>query len=110
MLSTTVDAVKALLKADPSVTPDDRIRIVSVIRNNGAAAAAARPKATVERRVLTRAEVARRFNRSTRFVDGLGNSGALRRVRLPGRTRACGYLVEEVERLMLGEEVARDPS
>ncbi len=41
MLSTTVDAVKALFKADPSVTPDDRIRIVSVIRNNGAAAAAA---------------------------------------------------------------------
>jgi hypothetical protein len=105
MLPTTVDAVKALLKADPSVTPDDRIRIVSVIRNNGTAAAAAQPKATVERRVLTRAEVARRFNRSLRFVDGLGNSGLLRRVKMPGRQRACGYMIEEVERLMLGGEV-----
>lgn len=107
MLPTTVDAVKALLKADPSVTPEDRARIVHVIRNNGAMTPTAPPKVAVERRVLARIEVARRFNRSVRFVDSLGKAGLLRRVKMPGRQRACGYMVEEVERLMLGGEVSR---
>ena len=35
MLPTTLDAVKAILKADPTVTPTDRARIVACIRNHG---------------------------------------------------------------------------
>jgi hypothetical protein len=58
-----------------------------------------------ESRVLTRIDVARRFNRSLRFVDKLAVEGILRRVKMPGRQRACGFLAEEVDRLMVADEV-----
>lgn len=105
MLPTTLDAVKALLKADPVLTPADRSRIVATIRNHGREPEAECARAAPEKRVLSRKEVAQRFNRSLRFVDDLGKAGVLRRVTLPGRTRACGFLAEEVERLIAGEEV-----
>jgi hypothetical protein len=105
MLSTTMDAVKALLKADPALTPADRARIVASVRNHGREAETPRAAAAPEKRILPRGEVARRFNRSLRFVDHLAKAGTLRRVRLPGRKRACGFLSEDVERLMTGEEV-----
>jgi hypothetical protein len=38
-----------------------------------------------------------------RFVDKLAVQGVLRRVKLPGRQRACGFLADEVDRLMAGE-------
>jgi len=105
MLPTTVDAVKALLKADPSLTPGDRSKIVGAIRNHGRPA---EPKPTPERqgaRILTRGEVAKRFGRTLRFVDNLAKDGTLRRVTLPGRQRACGFRAADVERLMAGEGV-----
>lgn len=105
MLATTVDAMKALLKADPVLTPGDRARILASIRNHGMDSEMLRPAPTQEKRVLPRAEVARRFNRSLRFVDHLAKDGTLRRVMLPGRRRACGFLAEEVERIMIGVEV-----
>jgi hypothetical protein len=103
MLTTTLDAVKAVLKADPALTPADRAQIVASVRNHGKDAATPRTVAATEKRILPRAEVARRFNRSLRFVDHLAKAGTLRRVRLPGRKRACGFLAEEVENLMVGE-------
>lgn len=104
MLSTTSEAVNAVLKADPALTPAERVRIMALIRNHGRKPEPATPPAP-GKQVLTRDDVARRFNRSKRFVDGLGKAGILRRVKLPGRTRACGYLAEEVERVMSGEAV-----
>ena len=100
MLVTTLDAMKALLKADPALTPADRARIVASVRNHGRDVETPRAGAVAEKRILPRAEVARRFNRSLRFVDYLAKAGTLRRVKLPGRKRACGFLAEEVERLM----------
>ena len=105
MLPTTLDAVKALLKADPTLTPADRSRVVASVRNHGREVEEKREGAPPEKRILQRAEVARRFNRSLRFVDHLAKAGTLRRVRLPGRERACGFLAEDVERLMTGEGV-----
>ena len=106
MLTTTLDAVKAVLKADPALTPADRARIVASVRNHGKEVETPRPALVTEKRILTRAEVARRFNRSLRFVDHLAKAGTLRRVKLPGRVRACGFLAEEVERVMTGEGVS----
>jgi hypothetical protein len=105
MLSTTLDAVKALLKADPALTPADRARIVASVRNHGREVEEKQNGGPPEKRILPRAEVARRFNRSLRFVDHLAKTGTLRRVKLPGRQRACGFLAEDVERLMSGEGV-----
>jgi hypothetical protein len=106
MLTTTLDAVKALLKADPALTPTDRARIVASVRNHGREVETTRTSAVTEKRILPRAEVARRFNRSLRFVDHLAKAGTLRRVTLPGRKRACGFLADEVERVMTGEGVS----
>ncbi len=105
MLPTTLDAVKALLKADPALTPADRTRIVASVRNHGREVEKKQNDGPPEKRILTRREVARRFNRSLRFVDNLAKDGTLRRVTLPGRKRACGFRAEDVERLMSGEGV-----
>ena len=105
MQTTSLDAVKAILKADPSLTPTDRARIVASVRNHGKEVETLRTVPVAEKHILTRAEVARRFNRSLRFVDHLAKAGTLRRVMLPGRTRACGFLADEVERVMTGVEV-----
>jgi len=105
MQTTSLDAVKAILKADPSLTPTDRARIVASVRNHGKEVETLRTAPVAEKHILTRAEVARRFNRSLRFVDHLAKAGTLRRVKLPGRIRACGFLADEVERVMSGVEV-----
>lgn len=105
MFGVTLDAVKAVLKADPAITPADRARIMAMVRNHGKDGGAVQASAPTEKRILVRSEVARRFNRSLRFVDHLASVGILRRVRLPGRVRACGFLAEEVERVMVGEGV-----
>jgi len=106
MFPTTIEAVKAVLKSDPGITPADRARIVASVRNHGKEVETIRTVASAEKRILVRADVARRFNRSLRFVDHLAKAGTLRRVKLPGRKRACGFLADEVERLMTGEEVS----
>ena len=105
MLPTTGDAVKALLKTDPSLTPAERTRIMASVRNHGQPVDEARPVEKPKTQILTRKEVAHRFGRSLRFVDKLAVEGILRRVKMPGRVRACGYREEDIERLMAGEEV-----
>jgi len=105
MMTTTTDAVKAVLRADPGLTPAERARIMASIRNHGRDSETPRKVQSVEKHILVRAEVARRFNRSLRFVDHLAKAGTIRRVKLPGRKRACGFLAEEIERLMTGEGV-----
>ena len=103
MLPTTGDAVKAMLKADPSLTPADRTQIMAALRNHGKPDDDNRVVEKPKTRILQRKEVARRFNRSLRFVDKLAVEGILPRAKMPGRIRACGYREEDVERLMAGE-------
>jgi len=103
MLPTTTDAVKAMLKADPTLTPGDRTNIMTAIVNHGANPDTEKQApATRSARILTRAEVAKRFGRTLRFVDKLAVEGTLRRVTLPGRQRSCGYLEQDVEKLLQG--------
>ena len=45
-------------------------------------------------------EVARRLGRSPRAVDRLAAEGALRKVLLPGRTRAAGFRESDVAALI----------
>ena len=105
MKTVTADALKTALKADPGFTPAQCARILALIRNYDKDCERPRMAASGEQHILVRAEVAKRFGRSIRFVDSLAKDGTLRRVKLPGRTRACGFLADEVDRLMTGEEV-----
>jgi hypothetical protein len=98
MLPTTIEIIRSGLKGDPSLTPADRARMVALLRN-----AQATPKAepTAERvpRLLRRAEVARRLSCSLRTVDKL----PIKKVKLPGRQRAAGFLEDDVNALLLGK-------
>ena len=105
MIERTLDAVRAVLKTEPILTPADIAQIVANIRNRGREVAPPRAAVVTEKRILTRRDVAQRFHRSPRFVDRLATEGIIHRVTLPGRKRTCGFLSEEVERVMGGEGV-----
>ncbi|HAS82593.1 MAG TPA: hypothetical protein DCS43_07970 [Verrucomicrobia bacterium] len=100
MLPTTQTAVKAMLQADPSLTPDDRSAILLAIRNHGKTATA--PTTSDAPQILTRKTAAAMLNRSPRLVDLLSAQGILKRVMLPGRTRAVGYRRADVVALIEG--------
>ena len=108
MLPTTVQAVSAMLRADPSITPEARNSILATIRNHGRDTS--RTDAAPAARVLKRAEVAARLGVCRRTVDGLSRSGALRRVLLPGRKRGAGYVEQDVVRLIEQAAAANEGS
>lgn len=95
MLPTTIEAANAILRADPTVTPADRVRLVALIRNP-----ATKPTPPTDTRIMRRGEVAKVLSRSTRAVDLLAEQGHLRKVRLPGRIRAGGFLASDVYALI----------
>ena len=55
-------------------------------------------------RVLRRGECARRLGVTPRTIDNLARTGALRRIRLPGRTRGAGFKESELDQLINGGE------
>jgi hypothetical protein len=99
MLPTTYDALKSILRADPSITPSDRNQYLAQLRTG---ATPADPVSPHEPRLLRRAEVADRLSRSLRTVDKLAASGLLRKRKLPGRVRASGFLESDVTALIAG--------
>jgi hypothetical protein len=100
MLDTTVEIVRAGLKADPTLTPQERVRLLADMRKPAAQKSA--PVTSAEPRLIRRAEVARKLSRSLRFVDKLAASGVLAKRKLPGRVRASGFLASDVDALIQG--------
>ena len=66
MLPTTLDATRAVLKADPSLTAADRTRLLSVLRNHGKAEQGKPEARLAEPRLIRRTEAARRLSCSLR--------------------------------------------
>lgn len=99
MLTTTTDAIKSMLKADPSRTPEDRNAILTTIKNHGRTS---EPKAEHGPQLLTRKMAASMLGRSPRLIDLLAASGTLKRVTLPGRKRAAGFRKSDVVALIEG--------
>ena len=102
MLATTIEIIRCGLKADPSLTPRDRARVMASLRN---AASTARTETTTENvaRILRRGEVAKRLSCSLRTVDKLAASGVLPKRKLPGRQRAAGFLESDLSALLSSE-------
>ena len=95
MLETTSDAVRAILKSDPTINPGDRTRMLSLLRDG--------PRLdtnSTERRIIRRAEAAKLLGRSLRGVDLLREQGHLKPVIMPGRTRGGGFRIGDVYALM----------
>ena len=105
MLPTTANAVKAMLQADPSLTPDDRRSILASIQNHGKDLAANSPTDRTPQ-LITRKQAASMLGRSPRLIDLLANAGTLPRVTLPGRTRAAGFRKSDVVSLIEGRAAA----
>lgn len=103
MLPTTANAVKAMLQADPSITPDDRRAILATIQNHGKTYTASGITPDRTPQLITRKQAASMLGRSPRLVDLLANAGTLPRVCLPGRTRAAGFRKADVVALIEGE-------
>ena len=99
MLPTTLQAFRAILMADPSVSPPERNRLLSLLRQRPEAKGIPTAAAS-EPRLIRRAEVAHRLSRSLRSVDLLAKTGILRKHKFPGRTRAAGFLSTEIDRLL----------
>jgi hypothetical protein len=96
MLPTTLDVFRAALKSDPTVSATDRNRLVTLLRTGGAPDTPPAPLPDTTPRILRRAEVARRLSVSLRTVDKL----PLRKIKLPGRTRAAGFLEMDINGLL----------
>jgi hypothetical protein len=100
MLDTTVDAMRAMLKADPSITPGERSQVLTVIRNHGKPQVAPQDTPQSAQRIVRRAEAAILLARSPRAVDRLAQQGLLTKVKLPGRQRAAGFLMTQLMSLL----------
>lgn len=104
MLATTCNAVREMLRADPSITPADRNRILAALRNHGKGDP--EPTAPEPPRLVRRAEAARRLAVSLRAVDAWARAGILHKVRLPGRVRAIGLAEADVAAIIRGKTAA----
>ena len=98
MLQTTIEIVRSGLKSDPTLTPQERARLLAALRKPAVQKPA--PEISSESRLIRRAEVARRLSCSLRMVDKLAASGVLAKRKLPGRLRAAGFLASDVDSLI----------
>ena len=99
MLNTTIDAIRAVLRMDPTVSGVERTKIIFRLRRGDQEKKAPAPK---EARLLRRETVAERLACSMRTVDHLAADGVLKRVTLPGRKRGGGFREADVDALING--------
>jgi hypothetical protein len=100
LLPTTIDVIRAALKADPNQSPAERARVLALLRSGAEPQKKTAPVPDPGPRILRRIEVARRLAVSLRTVDKL----PIRKVKLPGRTRAAGFLESEINGLLASKE------
>ncbi len=101
MLATTIDVLKAGLKADPTVSAFDRARLLAQLRS-GPTPAKPEVASAVGPRLINRRAAAAMIAKSLRTVDKLAASGVLKRRVLPGRKRAAGFLETDILALLHG--------
>jgi len=98
MLPTTRDAIKSILRTDPTLGSDECKEILRALRESHDKGKP--PK--VGPRILRRREVAAKLGCSIRTIDNLAAEGTLARVALPGRSRGIGFRLRDVEALIDG--------
>ena len=102
MLPTTLEAVKSILRADPSVAPPNRARLLALLRSGGPEKPNTAPAMSVPH-LLRRREVAARLSMSVRSVDKLCCEGILQKRTLGGRRRASGITSASVDAVIGGK-------
>ena len=94
MLPTTVDVVRAALRADPTVSPADRGRLLAALRNGGNTSPA--PAAPTGPRLIRRKEAAAMLACSLRTLDALAADGKLKIVLIHSLSRVCRFRRAEI--------------
>lgn len=102
MLPTTMQAVRSILTADPSVNPPERNRLLAILRQGPEKPDPIPTAAPEPPHLIRRVEAARRLAVSVRAVDFWARKGILKKRILPGHTRASGFLAADVDALLLG--------
>jgi hypothetical protein len=101
MLDSTIELIRAGLKTDPTLSSEERTRLVAMLRHHGKPM---QPPPTVrqevEPKVIQRKQAAERLNSSLRLIDLLAKQGVLKKCVLPGRRRAVGLLESNLSALM----------
>lgn len=108
-LQTTRDAVKSILKTDPTCSADDRQRVLDALSGKAVRASGVVP-VQAPPRIVRFPEAAAQLGIGVRLLHRLAQHGAIRKCRLPGRVRFHGILADELARLMADgvRVVARD--
>jgi hypothetical protein len=109
MQSTTLDIVHRVLKSDATIPPPELMRTLAALRKGFAAS---KPETPTERvkRLIRRAEAARRMSCSVRTIDNLAAAGVLTKRTLPGRVRGSGFLEEDLEAVMAARATVVSPT
>lgn len=97
MLNTTVDAVRAILAADPSVTGDLRAKMIEALKQTGKAGGgrAVDP-------IVRRLDAAQRLSVSVKTLDLWRRQGRVRAVSFGDGTRAVGFRASTLDAFLNG--------
>lgn len=98
-LQTTRDAVRSILRTDPTCSADDRQRVLAAL-NAKSPVADGRAVKPSPPRIVRFPEAAAQLGIGVRLLHRLAQCGAIRKCRLPGRVRFHGILEEDLARLM----------
>lgn len=98
MLYTTKVALTAILNTDPTITADHKKAILAIVRSYT-------PK-QVDRipRVIRRDEAAQLLGVSVKRIDQLSRAKILKRITIPGCSRAIGLTEASIRAIVEGQE------
>ncbi len=97
MLPTTRDAVRSILRTDPTLAAADRERLFSALSER---ALREPDKPADAPRIIGYADAAGRIRCTPKHLHRLCAQGILRKIRFPGRTRCRGVLEADVTSLL----------
>lgn len=100
MLTTTKQALTAILAADPSISKEHQKSLTLALLTP-----ASQPLNAIAR-IIRRDEAARLLGVSVKRVDQLSHAGVLKRITVPGTSRAIGLSEASVRAITEGQEVA----
>ncbi len=93
MLDSTIELIRAGLKTDPTLSSEERAKLLGVLRNHDKQTQSPQTAVRdVTPKIIRRKQAAERLNSSLRFVDQLARQGILKKCVLPGWSRAVGIL------------------
>lgn len=103
MHPSTLQIISATLKADITIDPDSRKRILALLRTGGESRPTNTAKSASPPSIIRRAEAARRLAHSVRTVDYYIARGLLKVVRLRGQKRGIGIDANSLDELIAGK-------